>query len=144
MTLTLGCDPGRNGALALLDHDTLRVETHAMPEDVQALHDLIAGLPPVRLCALEQVYAGPQMARRTIGVMFEGFGLLKGALAWRSIPVITVRPSVWKAALNVPADKSAARRRAAEFFPDCADQWAKAKDDGKAEAALIAWWGKGQ
>lgn len=137
----LGIDPGRNGALAILDTDTRRVTCHDMPATTPELHDLIAGLPEIRVCCLEQIHAGPQMSRRTIGVMFEGFGLLKGALAWRSIPVQTVRPSVWKQSLNIPADKTAARRRAAEFFPDDAHQWALAKHDGRAEAALIAWYG---
>ncbi|MGN7867761.1 hypothetical protein [Paracoccus sp. 22332] len=137
----LGIDPGRNGALAILDTDSLQVVTHDMPVDIPGLHDLIAGLPEIRVCCLEQIHAGPQMARRTIGVMFEGFGVLKGALSWRSIPVQTVRPSVWKAALNIPADKTASRRRASEFFPDCADQWVRARDDGRAEAAMLAWYG---
>lgn len=139
--IVLGIDPGKKGALAVLDCGTLQVVTHDLPDSIPALHDLIAGLPEIRVCCLEQIHAGPQMARRTIGVMFENFGVLKGALSWRSIPVQTVRPSVWKAALNVPADKTAARRRASEFFPDCADQWSRAKDDGRAEASLLAWYG---
>lgn len=137
----LGIDPGRSGALAVLDSETLQVITHDLPADVPALHELIAGLPAIRVCVLEQIHAGPKMARRTIGVMFEGFGVLKGALSWRSIPVQTVRPNVWKATLNVPADKAAARRRASEFYPDCAAQWRLAKHDGRAEAALLAWYG---
>ena len=141
MTQVLGIDPGRNGALAVLDCRTLQVVTHDMPDSIPALHDLIAGLPEIRLCILEQIYAGPQMARRTIGVMFENFGALKSALSWRSIPVQTVRPNIWKASLNVPADKSAARRRASEFYPDCADQWKRARDDGRAEASMLAWYG---
>lgn len=137
----LGIDPGRNGALALLDTETLQVITHDLPDTTPGLHDLIAGLPQIRVCCLEQIHAGPQMGRRTIGVMFEGYGILKGALSWRSIPVQTVRPNIWKSSLNVPAEKSAARRRASEFFPDCADQWKLAKHDGRAEAAMLAWYG---
>ncbi|MDT1061176.1 hypothetical protein RM190_04845 [Paracoccus sp. CPCC 101403] len=137
----LGIDPGRKGALAILDSDTLQVVTHDMPASTPELHDLIAALPEVRVCILEQIYAGPQMSRTSVGAMFESFGVLKGALTWRSIPVQTVRPNIWKAALNVPADKNAARRRASEFFPDCADQWKLAKFDGRAEAAMLAWYG---
>lgn len=138
----LGIDPGRNGALALLDCETLQVMTWDMPADIPALHDLICSVPEVRLCVLEQIHAGPQMGRKSIAAMFEQYGALKGALSWRSIPAQTVRPSVWKQALNVPADKSAARRRASEFYPDCADQWRLAKHDGRAEAAMLAWYGR--
>jgi hypothetical protein len=141
MTLILGIDPGVHGAFAVFDADTRRVTCHDMPDTVDALHDFVSGLPLIRVCALEQLHAGPQMGRVSIARMFESYGALKGALAWRSIPVQTVRPSEWKPSLNVPADKSAARRRAAEFFPDDAHQWRLAKHDGRAEAALIAWYG---
>jgi hypothetical protein len=33
---------------------------------------------------------------------------------------------------------------ASQYFPDSADQWARVKDDGRAEAALIALYGKGK
>jgi crossover junction endodeoxyribonuclease RuvC len=139
--LILGCDPGVKGAFALLDTDTLRVTCTDMPTTTEALHEFIAALPVLKLCALEQLHAGPQMSRTTVARMFEAYGVLKGALSWRSVPVFTTRPSQWKPALSVPADKAAARRRAAEFFPDDAHQWRLAKHDGRAEAALIAWFG---
>jgi len=141
MTIILGIDPGRSGALALLDTDTRRVDCHDMPTTTEALHDIIAGLPLIAFAVLEQLHAGPQMGRTTVAAMFESYGVLKGALAWRSIQTFTTRPSQWKPALNVPADKTAARRRAAEFFPDDAHQWRLAKHDGRAEAALLAWYG---
>lgn len=142
MTMILGIDPGRRGALALLDTETLRVTCYDMPGDTCGLHDLLCDLPEVRLCALEQLYAGPKMGRTTIAAMFEAYGALKGALVWRSIQTFTTRPSQWKPALNIPADKAAARRRASEFFPDDAHQWKLVKHDGRAEAALIAWYGR--
>jgi hypothetical protein len=141
LTLILGIDPGVRGAFAVLDTDTRRVECHDMPGTIPALHEFVVALPVVAFCALEQLHAGPVMGRADIARMFEAYGALKGALAWRSIPVYTTRPSEWKPSLNVPAPKGAARRRAAEFFPDDAHQWRLAKHDGRAEAALIAWYG---
>ena len=41
-----------------------------------------------------------------------------------------------------PADKDGARARASQLLPWAAHQWARAKDDGKAEASLIALYGK--
>jgi len=138
----LGIDPGRKGALAVLDTQTLRVTCHDMPATVAGLHDLLVSLPVIKLCALEQLHAGPKMSSTSVAQMFEAYGALKGALTWRDIPTFTVRPSQWKPALNIPADKTAARRRAAEFFPEDADQWPLVKHDGRAEAALIAWYGR--
>jgi len=142
VSLILGIDPGANGAIAVLDASNSRVTCHDMPDTTEALHDMLSSLPVVRFAVLEQLHAGPQMSRTTIARMFEAYGALKGALAWRSIPTHTVRPSVWKPSLSIPADKAAARRRAAEFFPDDAHQWRLAKHDGRAEAALIAWYGQ--
>ena len=139
--LILGIDPGKKGALALLDTDARSVRCFDMPETTEALHDFIVNLPVVAFAVLEQLHAGPVMGRTTIAAMFESYGVLKGALSWKSIQTFTTRPSEWKPALNVPADKTAARRRAAEFFPDDAHQWRLAKHDGRAEAALIAWYG---
>lgn len=139
--IILGIDPGKTGALALFDKDDGRVTCHDMPDTTNGLHELISGLPKVRFCVLESLHAGPQMGRTTVARMFEDYGVLKGALAWRSIPVHDVRPSVWKPSLNLSQDKAASRRKASQFFPDDADQWARAKDHGRAEAALLAWYG---
>jgi hypothetical protein len=138
----LGTDPGRNGAFAILDTGTFkRVTCHDMPATIDGLHDLVAGLPEIAFAVVEQPFVGTIASRKSLAVTFEAYGALKGALMWRSIPIYTVTPSVWKQSLNIPADKTAARRRAAEFFPDDAHQWRLAKHDGRAEAALIAWYG---
>jgi hypothetical protein len=48
---------------------------------------------------------------------------------------------VWKKALGVPADKDGARARASQLMPENAWLWPLVKHDGRAEAALIAYWG---
>ena len=50
----------------------------------------------------------------------------------------------WKAALNLSSAKSASREQASLTFPDDAAQWARVKDDGRAEAALLAWYAMGK
>nr|WP_309504325.1 hypothetical protein [uncultured Roseovarius sp.] len=142
MSIILGIDPGRKGALALLDTETQRVECHDMPDTTANLHDFIAGLPIIKRAVLEKPFCGPVMGRRTIAVMFEQYGVLRGALQWRDIPFIEVQPAKWKAALALSKDKGASRDKAGQIFPDDAAQFARAKDDGRAEAALMAWWGK--
>jgi hypothetical protein len=51
-----------------------------------------------------------------------------------------VSPAKWKKALGLSADKGASRRRAIELWPERAQWFARVKDDGRAEAALIAYW----
>ena len=141
MSLFLGIDPGRKGALALVDSETLRATCTDMPDTTANLHNFIAGLPIIKLAILEKPFCGPVMSRRTISVMFEQYGVLRGALQWRDIPFIEVQPAKWKASLGLSKDKGASRDKAGQIFPDDAAQFARVKDDGRAEAALMAWWG---
>ena len=57
------------------------------------------------------------------------------------IPLTMVAPLKWKRALGVPADKDGARARASQLLPAHAGLWCRVKDDGRAEAALIAYYG---
>lgn len=141
MSIYLGIDPGRKGALALLDCETQRVICHDMPDTTAALHNLVVEMPIIRRAVIEKPFCGPVMGRRTIAVMFEQYGILRGALQWRDIPFVEIQPSKWKAALGLSKDKGASRDKAGQIFPDDADQFKRAKDDGRAEAALMAWWG---
>ena len=141
MSVYLGIDPGKKGALALIDDETMRVTCYDMPGTTRELHDLIAGLPIIKACTLEKLFAGPIMGRATLCTMFMDFGILKGALMWRDIPFTEVQPSKWKPAMGLSKDKNASREKASQMFPDDAEQFKRGKDDGRAEAALLAWWG---
>jgi hypothetical protein len=52
-----------------------------------------------------------------------------------------VDPSAWKKTMHLSTDKNASRALASQYFPDAADQWSRVRDDGRAEAALIAYYG---
>ena len=142
MALLLGIDPGKTGGIAILDTRELTVETWMMPDTTRDLHDMIAGMPAIMVCAIEKPFYPPQNGPANAGAKGEAYGIIKGALAWRDIPFHEVRPSDWKRSLNIPTDKTAARQRASEFFPANSDQWKLAKHDGRAEAALIAWFAR--
>lgn len=143
MSLYLGIDPGRSGALALFDAAELMVQTFDMPDTIAGLHTLLCDLPPVKQAMVEKPFFPRMVGTKTVAVMAENYGVLKGALLWRDIPMIEVAPAKWKKALGLSPDKAASRAKASQIFPACADQWARVKDDGRAEAALIAWHGFG-
>ena len=67
-------------------------------------------------------------------------GVVEGVFAAAGRPIVYVSPGVWKRALGLSKDKGASRRRAIELWPDHTDKFRRAKDDGRAEAALIALW----
>lgn len=141
MALILGIDPGKKGALAILDSETNSVMTHDMPGTTRDLHNLIAGLPIIKVAVVEKPYYPAINGTSNAGKKGEDYGVLIGALQWRDIPFHEVPPAEWKKSLHIPTDKNAARQRANQFYPDNADQWPLVKHDGRAEAALIAWYG---
>lgn len=56
-------------------------------------------------------------------------------IPWRAVP-----PAVWKRAIGLRGDKDASRALACQLFPLSAQLFARKKDDGRAEAALIAYY----
>jgi crossover junction endodeoxyribonuclease RuvC len=68
-------------------------------------------------------------------------GVVEGVLAALNVPVTYVAPATWTKALGKAAGKDASRQRAIELFPAMSEHFKRVKDDGRAEAALIAMWG---
>ncbi len=73
----------------------------------------------------------------------EGYGVLQGIMATHSnIRVILPRPSVWKMSMGVTADKGSSLRLARQLFPAFETKYfSRIKDDGRAEALLLALFG---
>lgn len=71
----------------------------------------------------------------------KSYGAVLGALAALEIPVTHVTPQRWKKALSVRPGKDAARLRASELLPEHSNTWKLKKHDGRAEAAMIAYYG---
>lgn len=137
----LGVDPGRSGAFALFDRTEMTVQTFDMPDTLSGVHHLLAALPPVRGCVIEKPFYPRMVGTKNVAVMAENYGALKSALLWLDIPCHEVAPAEWKKALKLGPLKTESRNKASQIFPGCADQWARVKDDGRAEAALIVWHG---
>lgn len=70
----------------------------------------------------------------------QNWGLLDGVLAAHFIPTTVVRALEWKRAINCPTEKSKAIEYATTLMPACKSWWPRQKDDGRAEAAMIAWY----
>ena len=65
-------------------------------------------------------------------------GILLGVLEAHRIQVLRVNPSSWKSALNLSSNKKDSLKLAIKKFPIYKAYFARMKDDGRAEAALIA------
>ena len=85
------------------------------------------------------------MPKQGVVAMFNyGFGygqvIATATLVCGGHRVWTVAPAIWKRDLGLTGqDKRGSRKLATQIFGD-SEQWPRAKDDGVAEAALIAYW----
>jgi hypothetical protein len=66
---------------------------------------------------------------------------MKACLFFAGVPTNEVPPATWKKHFGLSTDKDASRAYASSVFPDQSNLWARKKDDGRAEAALIAYYG---
>jgi crossover junction endodeoxyribonuclease RuvC len=144
----LGVDPGAKGALALLVAGM--VETVDMPAveirgryrvDAARVASIIRMWRPDH-AFVEQVNAWPGQGVASCFSFGKSAGIVLGILAALQIPTSEVAAVTWKKKLGVPADKGAARWRASQLFPTNANDWSRVRDDGRAEAALIASFGQ--
>ncbi len=71
-----------------------------------------------------------------------GYGTIVGVLNALLLPFEEVTPQVWKKAIGVNRDKNYSIQIASVFYPD-AERFLKRKcDDGRAEAILLAEYGR--
>ena len=96
------------------------------------------GAPDV--CVIERVSAMPRQGVSSTFKFGTAYGIQRAVPAALGWPVEHVTPQHWKRAMRLSADKDESRRRAIELWPTVADRFARKRDDGRAEAALIARW----
>lgn len=150
-----GIDPGLSGAIAFLSA-THELTVHDMPTlflsrngknkreiDAHVLADMLQKINPNH-CYVELVGAMPGQGSSSTFAFGKAYGIVIGILAALHISNTFVSPRRWKLALGVPALKDGARARASQLMPSAAYQWPLVKHDGRAEAALIAYWGAKQ
>jgi crossover junction endodeoxyribonuclease RuvC len=153
MSRILGIDPGASGALVLLSTDTGSLEIYDMPtveikrgqrnvRQVNAgmLVDIIKQAKP-DAAFVESVHAMPGQGVSSMFAFGRALGLLEGALAGLGVPFTLIPPREWTAAMRVKGGKDGSRSRVADLFPSFAKEFARVKDDGRADAALIAAYG---
>ena len=153
MKLIVAIDPGLSGAVAFLDAD-LGLEVFDMPVhklkrngktkrevDRYELARIIDAHAPISHAFVEQVGAMPGQGVSSMFQFGRSLGIVEGVLAANFVPTDYVTPRKWRSALGVRAGKDGSRARASELMPRHAGQWTRVKDDGRAEAALIALFG---
>lgn len=144
----LGIDLGMTGALAVYDGKELLIwdmpvldkEGGGHELDVHLLHRTIQEAKP-DFSVVEKVTALPGISGKSAFSMGKSEGAVIAILASCLSPYILIRPAQWKKDMACPKDKDAARMRASQLLPGFAFNWERKRDDGRAEASLLALWG---
>ncbi len=150
--MILGIDPGASGAVAWLTDAGFLIEVRDLPHIPKhgMCPSILAGWlqepdrRPVH-AFVEKVASRPGQGVVSVFTFGRSVGLIEGVLGALEIPVTMVTPQRWKAGVGLPADKrsdkGASRARAAQLWPGLAGTFSRAKDDGRAESALIGLYG---
>lgn len=146
MGAIVGIDPGISGAVAFVTaanvacHDMPTIEIRGKRKvDPAGLREILA-CGGIDMVVLEHVQ-GVQGTGSTSAFSFgRSFGVVEGVVSGLGLPLTLVRPQAWTKALGVSRDKGQHRDAARRLWPSCAGQFARVKDDGRADAALLCHW----
>lgn len=96
------------------------------------------------LVILENVHSMPSQGVSSSFSFGEGKGLWEGIVAAYHLPLELVSPQRWKKTIMADQgrEKDAARFKAQQLFPTLTEQLTRKKDDGRAEAILLAEYGR--
>ena len=151
MSAILSIDIGSRGAIAILTPEGQLLEVHDMP----VLNDGPAGRRAVNAPLLAEIVfkshaaeafielVGARPGEGAVGAFAFGRsrGVVEGVLAAAGIPAQHIAPAAWKRAVGIKPGKECAkdagRAEAIRRWPMHASLFARVKDDGRAEAALI-------
>ena len=153
MPIVAGVDPGKKGAITLIDSDALSIYIFDMPViaigksgkrsevDAQELANILDGFILPDILVAEDVWSSPNDGHVGAFSFGDSVGVIRGVTAALGIQFQRARPQVWKASMKVTADKKSSRDRAALLVPSAAKMYSRAKDDGRAESTLIGLYG---
>lgn len=149
--IVLGVDPGLSGAVVRLTENgnietlpMIKGKVKAKGEDIlwpAMVEPLESFCFEADHCFIEQVGAMPGQGRSSMFKFGYNAGGIYGMILMSKVPVTLVTPQRWKGALRLTRDKDVCRSRAMQLFPRQAQLFTRKKDDGVAEAALIAYYG---
>ena len=152
-SLILGVDPGIKGALSWYNPDKRRViETVQLPIspnragkarlNLNSIALTVSRMAPrTKFAVVEDVHSMPGQGVASMFAFGQALGQLEGLIAAYFIPIHKVSPATWKSVLHLSKDKKESRTMAAALFPEHAAAFSRAKDDGVAEATLLAVYG---
>ena len=144
----MGVDPGVSGAVAFyFPAHPKRIAVYDMPSigkevNCPMLTEIIHQYAP-EVAYVEAVHAMPKQGVSSSFNFGMSYGMARGVISACGVPTKLITPTKWKKEFNLTSDKDQSRRLAILFWPE-AGKFDRKKDDGRAEAALIALYGSKQ
>ena len=139
----IGIDPGKDGALAMIDEDGN--VCGIFPFSEVAYVSICYQMKGKCKCALERVSARPGQGTVSMFSFGENYGFIRGILEAFNIPYETVRPQKWKKEFGLTSDKKQSIATAHRLFPGVdlrKSERCKKDHDGMAEAVLLGEWAR--
>ena len=139
----IGIDPGKDGALSLIDEDGN--VCGIFPFSEVAYVSICYQMKGRCKCALERVSARPGQGTVSMFSFGENYGFIRGILEAFNIPYETVRPQKWKKEFGLTSDKKQSIATAHRLFPGVdlrKNERCKKDHDGMAEALLLGEWAR--
>tara|TARA_R110000782_G_scaffold16737_1_gene47591 strand:+ start:859 stop:1341 length:483 start_codon:yes stop_codon:yes gene_type:complete len=144
-----GIDPGFTGAVSIYDSQKNKLECYDIPTykspkgktliNLHALLDILTySDDDSSMAVIERVNAMPNQGVSSTFRFGQGYGQIEMGLAACKLAVHYVSPAVWKKHFGLNRDKGVSRGLVTQRLPQYAHLFARVKDDGRAEATLIA------
>ena len=152
--IVAGIDPGKTGALSILyDNNVVScfdvpmqlVKGKAKPAWAKWASEWrnAFGFEAPDMIVIEDIAARPGQGVTSMFSFGRTLGFAHALAQGAGVPVHFVTPFVWKGRLGLlNSDKGASREKARTLFPASAHAFERVKDDGRAEAALLAYYGR--
>lgn len=143
MSIAIGIDPGKKGAMAIIREDG---SVTFIPFDREAYKEVLADYSTENFkvrakCIVEHVGAAPGQGTVSMFSFGENFGFIQGLLTAFEIPYELVRPAKWKKEFSVTKDKNTSIEVCHRLFPNVnlkRTERCKKDDDNFAEALLLS------
>ncbi len=135
-------DPGLGGGVSFLFPGAPgRVTSEDLPIadgnlDAATLAARIRQMAP-NVAIVERAASRPGQGVASVFKFGCGYGTIIGVLAALGLPTHLVAPSKWKRHFGLDSDKKKSRALALRLWPDRGDLFARKRDHGRAESALI-------
>jgi hypothetical protein len=144
MARYIGIDLGKQGAIAVMDGDDMSVRVFDMPGTIEEKRAILSEIGSVRCAWIEKPFFPRAIGTANVAKIAQAYGEMKACLFYAGVPTFEVAPAIWKKRFGLSGDKDASRALAGQHFPDQAHLWKLKKQDGRAEAVLIALYGWGK